>query len=328
VRVLDRLKEDHGGEAANTPTARAASLMQIDVIVHSNDAAALEQLREAVRGLRERGYQVQGRVTFEAGDAERFAREATVRGADLILAAGGDGTLNEVLNGILADEPLRQADQLPKMGMIPLGTANDLASWLEVPGNVADAVAASLTEDPRTIDVGRMNGRYFLNVSTGGFGAEATEEAPERAKRALGSFAYVITGVRKFAELQPSRARFTSNGEEIFEGEFLLYAVGNGCRTGGGNYLTPRATLDDGLLDVAIVRAVSHADFLRLLPQLRTGAHVESDHVVYRQVPHLLVEPEAELSVNADGEAVDARQFEYSIVAGALRLATPHPHPA
>lgn len=302
--------------------AAAAPAMTIEVIVHSSDAAALEQLREAVAGLRSRGHQVQGRVTFEAGDAERFAREATDRGVDLVLAAGGDGTLNEVVNGILSEEGV-PAERLPRMGIIPLGTANDFANWLEVPEVIADAVAAALTGESRTIDVGRLNGRYFLNVSTGGFGAEATEEAPERAKRALGSFAYVITGVRKFAELQPCRARCTSNGDEVYDGEFLLFAVGNGSRTGGGNHLTPRAELSDGMLDVAIVKAISHADFLRLLPQLRSGAHLESEHVVYRQLPHLLVEPEIELSVNADGEPVDAQRFEYSVRRRALRLATP-----
>jgi diacylglycerol kinase (ATP) len=301
--------------------------MDIELIIHSTDVGSLQQLRTAVRELREAGNFVQGRVTFEAGDAERFAREAALRGADLVLAAGGDGTLNEVVNGIFTAGPNGGAGSLPRMGIVPLGTANDLAGWLEVPVGIPDAVAASLQQEPRTVDIAQVNERYFLNVSTGGFGAEATEEAPEKVKRALGSLAYVITGVRKFAALQAAHARFSSDGEEIFDGEFLLFAVGNGCKTGGGNYLTPRANLHDGLLDLAIVRAISHAEFLRLLPQLRSGAHVDSEHVVYRQVPHLLVEPSEELSVNADGEPIDAGSFEYKVVPEALRLAIPPTYP-
>src|SRR5690606_21981672 len=164
VRVFDRSsKTAESGEGGMGEQAAAAPAMTIEVIVHSSDAAALEQLREAVAGLRSRGHQVQGRVTFEAGDAERFAREATDRGVDLVLAAGGDGTLNEVVNGILSEEGV-PAERLPRMGIIPLGTANDFANWLEIPEVIADAVAAALTGEPRTIDVGRLNGRYFLNV--------------------------------------------------------------------------------------------------------------------------------------------------------------------
>ncbi|MEX2569981.1 MAG: YegS/Rv2252/BmrU family lipid kinase [Gemmatimonadota bacterium] len=297
--------------------------MHIEIIVHSANAGALEQLRSVVALLRERSHEVYGRVTFERGDAERFASEATERGADLVIAAGGDGTLNEVANGLLAAAGGAGPDALPRLGVAPLGTANDLAAWLEMPLDPAAAVLAAVDAPTKVIDVARINERYFVNVSSGGFGAEATEEAPDRVKRALGTLAYVVTGARKFASLQPSQAHFSSAGQVVHDGEFLLFAVGNGRRTGGGNWLTPRADLSDGLLDFCLVRAISHAEFLRLLPDLRSGAHIDSEHVLYRQLPELTVRPAEEISVNADGEPIDASEFVYAAIPSALRLAAP-----
>ncbi|MEX2582352.1 MAG: YegS/Rv2252/BmrU family lipid kinase [Gemmatimonadota bacterium] len=301
--------------------------MDIELIIHTSDAGALQELGDAAASLRERSHLVHGRVTFERGDAERFAREATRRGVDLIITAGGDGTLNEVVNGILTAGPLDGPGSLPKLGIIPLGTANDFAGWLELPVEIGPAVEAALMDTSMAVDIGRLNGRFFLNVSTGGFGAEATEEASDKVKRALGALAYVVTGVRKFAALRPSFGQFRSNGEVVYDGEFLLYAVGNGCKTGGGNYLTPLASLTDGLLDLAIVKGLTHAEFLRFLPNLRSGTHVESEHVVYTQLSELLVDPEEELSVNADGEPIDASTFEYRVLPGALRLVAPPGYP-
>jgi diacylglycerol kinase (ATP) len=298
--------------------------MDIELIIHSNDANVLAQLRAAVAELREQGHRVGGRVTFEPGDAADFADAAVAAGADLVLAAGGDGTINEVVNGLRRRAGTRPgAEGLPRLGIVPIGTANDFAGSLGIPQEVAEAVRTAVHGDRRVVDLARVNDRFFVNVSTGGIGAEATDEAPTRVKRTLGSLAYLFSGVRKFATLEPCCGRFASGGETIHEGSFLLFAVGNGVRTGGGNSITPRADLADGLLDVCIVGEVSHAEFLRLLPDLRAGRHLQSPHVVYRQVARLSVEATAELSVNADGESVDAQRLEYSLVPGALAIAVP-----
>jgi lipid kinase YegS len=297
--------------------------MDIELIIHSHDPDALTQLRAATRALRKESHNVTGRVTFESGDAERFAREAVTRGADLVLAAGGDGTLNEVANGLATAEGVEPGGTTPALGIIPLGTANDFANWVGVPLDPIEAVRAAVEAEPRVIDLAQVNDRYFLNVSTGGFGAAATEEAPERAKRTLGVLAYVITGLRKFASLEPCNARFTSAGEVIYEGDFMLFAVGNGQQTGGGNFLTPNSSLHDGLLDFCLVKSLTHAEFLRLAPDLRSGAHIDSEHVLYLQLPELRIESEHQLSANADGEPIPARSFTYKAAPRSLRLALP-----
>lgn len=299
--------------------------VRIALIANAKSPEVVDQLRSAVNELRDSGHQVSPRLTFEGGDARRFAREATAEGASLIIAAGGDGTINEVANGIheeLSDARRGGADHVPRLGIVPLGTANDLAHSLGVPTDIGTAVNAAVRGVPVETNFGRVNDRCFLNVSVGGFGAEATGEAAPAAKRALGSLAYVIEGIRKFAALEPSHARFTA-GEVIYEGAFLLFAVGNSRRTGGGNQLTPEAELSDGLLDVCIVKEISRVEFLRMLPDLRAGEHLNHPAVIYLQVNELTVEAEADLSVNADGEPVDGRRFHYSISPHKLLLVAP-----
>lgn len=277
----------------------------------------LTELRAQVAALREQGHEVWPRLTFDGGDAIRFARAMARRGVDLVIAAGGDGTLNEVVNGVV------QAGWDGRLGLVPLGTANDFAAGMEIPESIPGAFEVALGGRTLDVDVARVNRRYFVNVSTGGFGANATEETPSEAKKLLGPWAYVVTGVKKFADLRPSRARFEADGETAYEGEVMLFAVGNAKRTGGGSMLTPRAEFGDGQLDVVIVPGMTRMDFLALLPDLRAGTHVDNPDVLYFRAGRLLVESEEVLSVNADGEPLRGRRFAYELAGRTIRLMVP-----
>jgi diacylglycerol kinase (ATP) len=299
--------------------------LDLSLIINESDRHPLDALRTAIGELRAEGHRVDARLTFEPGDAERFAREAVEAGRDRVIACGGDGTINCVVNGMFAALPFTGEERdLPALGIVPLGTANDLAGYLGLPTDPAEAVRVAVRGQAWPADVGRVNERYFLNVSTAGFGAEATTETAEEAKRMLGSLAYVVTGVQKFVALEARHARF--GGEDlIYEGGFLLFAVGNARRTGGGNWLTPRAAMDDGLLDVCVVRTMPRVDFMRLLPDLRAGRHVGNPNVIYRQVRDLRVECDEELSINADGEALTSSDLHYTLAARRLRLMVGRP---
>jgi lipid kinase YegS len=303
--------------------------VNIWMVMNSPSPEATEELRGAVETLREAGHAVVPRLTFEHGDGRRFAREAADGRADLVIAAGGDGTIHEVGNGIhdyLAarahvGQPAGPEDG-PRLGIVPLGTGNDLAGALDVPMDIHTAVASAVVGKPVPIDVGMLNGEGFLNVSTGGIGAEATEETSDDVKRLLGPVAYFITGVKKFVSLEVSSARFTDT-EVIHDGPFLIFAVGNSRRTGGGNWLTPRAELSDGLLDVVIVKEMPRRDLLAILPELRAGRHLEHPAVIYKQVKSLTVESPGELSVNVDGEPLGGRRLCYSISPHQICLSLP-----
>lgn len=292
--------------------------MRIGVIIRPLvGQAEQDEWRSRVESLREAGHAVWPRLTFEPGDAMRQARAFARRGVDLLMAVGGDGTVNQVVNGALRTE------WDGALAVIPQGTANDFAAGLGIPEDADEALEVALSGVPRRLDVGRLNGRYFVNVSTGGFGAVASEEASPEAKRLLGPWAYVATGVREFVELTPSRVRVRTPSGLLYDGDITLFAVGNGKRTGGGNLVTPRAELDDGELDVLIVPGMSRMEFLALIPDLRAGSHLDNPLIKYYRARRVRVESESELSVNADGEPTRGTRFMYGVEAGRLRTMTP-----
>lgn len=297
--------------------------MRVCFVISASDTAAVDGLRPHIQRLREAGHEVWARLPFESTDAEEYVREAAVRRVDLVVAAGGDGTVHHVANGLHA--LLTETGAAPRLGIVPLGTGNDLAGALEIPSDPGEAIRVVLDGRPTLINVATLNGRCFVNVSTGGVGAEATEEASDEAKRVLGRFAYLVTGLKKFVSLDPSRARFTTPEGEVFDGPFLIFAVGNSSRTGGGNFLTPHANIEDKLLDLCVVKEMSRVELLKLLPDLRSGNHLSHPAVLYHTARNIVVEPEAKLSVNADGEPQEGERYVYGISPHRLTLMLPHP---
>jgi lipid kinase YegS len=271
--------------------------------------AELPGVRHLVDWVREKGHTVDPRITWERGDAQRFAAAGAKDGVDVVVALGGDGTVNEVVNGLSGHDVA--------LGIIPLGTANDFARQAGIPEDPDHAMDVILRRKAVRIDTAELNGHRFLNVSTAGIGAEATAETPVDAKEALGALAYAITGVRKLADLTPIKARVEAPDTDV-ELEFLVLAVGNGRVTGGGTMLTPRASVTDGLLDVCLVEPRARTDFARLALKFRSGEHVEAEGVSYLQVPWLRVTADRAITVNADGESRETETLEYRARAGDL----------
>jgi len=273
----------------------------IALVVHGA-RAEFPGLRHLVEWVRAKGHIVRPRVTWEPGDGTVFAREAIDAGADTIVACGGDGTVNEVVNGL---EGTRVA-----LGIIPVGTANDFAKQVGIPDEPSAAMDIVLRRKPVLIDTAAMNGRRFLNVSSGGVGAEATAETPPDAKASLGPVAYFISGLRKLAGLEPRRALFEAPGFRLHD-EFLLFAIGNARATGGGSLVTPRASVRDGLLDACIVSAMPKKDFAKLVLRVKRGEHLDSEGVRYLQVPWFRITSAQPLTVNVDGESTEVREARY-----------------
>lgn len=283
-------------------------------VVHGARAYRTD-LRQTVGWVRERGHYTDVRVTFERGDAERLAREAAIAGVDVVVAVGGDGTVNEVVNGLDGyDTPL---------GVLPLGTANDFARQAGIPANVDHAMDVILVRKPVLIDTASLNGRRFLNVSTGGIGAEATAETPSQAKAALGQLAYAITGIRKLADFPTKHAVFRSGGF-VLECDFLMFAVGSGLASGGGRLVTPHASTTDGLLDLCIVERMPRREFARTVLRLRHGEHVGEEGVHYVRMHELTIEAITPISVNVDGEVSDSVRLDYIARPRDLRVYVVH----
>jgi lipid kinase YegS len=281
--------------------APAPRLKHITYIVHGARADRPE-LRQMVSWVRERGHAVDVRVTWNAGDGTWLTAEAADKGTDVVVACGGDGTVNEVVNGL-------DGRDIP-LGVVPLGTANDFARQTGIPEDADHAMDVILRRNPVRIDTASMNGRRFLNVSTGGVGAEATAETPADFKASLGPLAYAITAIRKLAMEQPRHATFSSAGFGL-DVDFLAFAVGSARVTGGGTMMTPDASVTDGLLDLCVIEAMSRTDFARLSLRVKRGEHVGLPGVHYAQLPWLKVIGVDPLAVNLDGEALEAQVCDY-----------------
>ena len=285
----------------------------VSLIIHGSRAAD-PGLRAEVARLRERGIRVRPRVTFELGDAATFAAEESAAASDVVVAVGGDGTINEVLNGLAGTET--------PMGIIPLGTANDFAHQVGIPEDAAHAMDLILGAPPVRLDSASLNGRRFLNVSSGGLGAEATAETSAAAKATLGPLAYAITGLRKLVTLDALQLHLEAPGLNRAL-EVLAFFVGNARDAGGGMPVTPLASPNDGLLDVCLVERMGRAEVARLALKFRNGEQVGEPGVQYFRVPWLTIRSSQPMHVNVDGERVTNTDLEYRARVGDLLIHLP-----
>src|SRR5690625_3923822 len=195
-------------------------------------ALVLEQLELS-------GYESSAHATTGDGDASKAATYAVEQGFDLVVAVGGDGTINEVINGI-ARQPKR-----PKLGIIPAGTTNDFARALEIPRNIKSAVDIITSGHSMHIDIGQVNDQYFMNIAGGGELTELTYEVPSKLKAILGQLAYYMKGAEMLPFIRPTRTRIEYDGEVIDE-EVMLFLVANTNSVGGFEKLSPDAKMKIG----------------------------------------------------------------------------------
>ncbi|MGG2397170.1 lipid kinase YegS [Pseudomonas sp. SH1-B] len=287
------------------------------LILHGKQALN-EEVRAAVNGLRERGWDLAVRLTWESGDAERLVEEGLAAGYPTLIAGGGDGTLRDVV------EALVKAQSDASLALLPLGTANDFAHAAGVPLTPAAALAL-LEVEPVAVDVGMAGERAFLNMATGGFGSNVTANTPEELKKVLGGAAYLLTGLSRFSEVRAATGHFHGPDFE-WQGEFLALGIGNGRQAGGGHMLCPAATINDGLLDVSIVPAAQ--DVVSTLGTLLSGGmHGLQSVAINARLPWLEVEAQEGLDLNLDGEPMESKHLRFSAQPGALRLHLPRHSP-
>ena len=294
-------------------------------LILNGKSAGDDAVREAVQALRDAGLALDVRVTWEGGDAERYVAEAIADGVDTIIAGGGDGTLSEVAT-TLAHRG-EAADALPVLGLLPLGTANDFATAAGI--CAAPDVALRLVRDTpaAAIDLLKLqaNGdtHWVANLASGGFGTEVTTETHEGLKKWLGGLAYVLTGLSRLGRIEPLRARLHGPDFE-WEGEFIALGIGNGRQAGGGQALCPDALIDDGLLDVTIVPPLEGELLATFGTAMTEGKLAALDDVaVRRQLQWIEIDAADALTLNLDGEPVEAGHFRIDCVPKRLRMQLP-----
>jgi diacylglycerol kinase (ATP) len=267
--------------------------------------------------LRDRYDAVEIAMTAGDGDAARAARVAIADGCSTVFAAGGDGTVNEVLNGVAGADALDRTT----IGIVPLGTGNDFAAALGIPAGVEPALDVLLQGRTLDVDLGEVNGRLFVNTSGGGFIAEASVAVTPQLKTIAGRLAYFIGGAQTLLEFDPVRATVAlePGGQRIGLGLYA-FAVCNSRLIGGGRLIAPDAVIDDGLLDVCLIEAMSAIEFVALARKVADGDHVDDPRVRYVQASSARFELEREVRVNTDGEVFTARRCEYRVLPKAARF--------
>ncbi len=210
-----------------------------------------------------------------AGDAEEKASMSANEGYSHVISVGGDGTLNEILNGLMKID----RNQRPVLGTIPAGGGNDFGRMIGIPREPAIAFDMILRNHVTEVDVCRVNDHYFINNLGAGFDAKASWLA-EKARPLQGMLRYLAGIFLAFMSYKGYEMDVVADGERFSE-KYLLAAVGNGSTTGGGIPMTPNADLRDGLLDVCLVRHIPIFKALILLPKVFTGKHIE--HPVVRE---------------------------------------------
>src|SRR5213079_133499 len=246
-------------------------------LILNGKVAGNDALRAAVVRQREDGHRIEVRVTWGKGDARRFVSE--IGEADLLIAAGGDGTLNEVVHGLMDLSDIAR----PVLGVVPLGTANDFATGCGIPRDPEKALALCIEGDEAAIDVGKANEHWFLNAASIGFGAEITATTPPELKRLLGPAAYAVMGAILATNLHHYRGRLTFPDRKI-TGSGPVAIVGNGRQAGGGVQVAPRARIDDGLLDVLAVRDIPAMALLTAARELQELSP-DGEYINYWQTP-------------------------------------------
>ena len=212
--------------------------MKIRILLNGKKAA-LDPVRDAIFRARTDG-PVEVRTTWEKGDVHRLVQEALAEGCKRLVAGGGDGTVKEVVDALMT---LRQEDR-PELALLPLGTANDFASACGIPDNPLSATTLAQTGKACSVDCIRANEHHFINVASGGFGADVTANTPVELKNFLGGGAYTISGLIQAVKFSPYQGELrTPDG--TLKSKAILGAVCNGRQAGGGQQLAPNALIND-----------------------------------------------------------------------------------
>jgi YegS/Rv2252/BmrU family lipid kinase len=296
--------------------------MRICVIF--NPAARGNKARRFRRHLDEMAQQSVFKATTAPGDARRFAATAVADGFDVIVAAGGDGTVNEVLNG-MAEVP--DGFNRARLGVLPLGTVNVFARELRIPMKLERAWEMLRRGRDATIDLGRVDyledgrpaQRYFIQLAGAGLDARAVELVSWRLKKNAGPLAYVVAGFQALAEKQ--RPICVSAGDKKIEGELALF--GNGKFYGGSFEFFPAAELTDGILDVCVFPRLTLGLLWRIVPTLLLRRKLPPRQVRRLRAPRMELTSDASIGFELDGEWVGHLPATFSVETRKLRVVVP-----
>lgn len=241
-------------------------------------------------------------------------------GFETVIAAGGDGTVNAVVNALMSVD----AATRPAMAILPLGTANDFASTLGIALDIDIAISQLNPANCIPIDVVRISAdgfeRYYANVAAGGNSVRVTEEMTAEMKTRWGAFCYLRGAIPVLADLQSYHIELECDGEILEGQDSWAVLVANGRTNAGGIVVAPSASPHDGLMDVIVIRNGTVLDIMAIVGNAILGDYLASEQVIHRQVKQLKLRSEPGMRFSLDGEVIDEEPVEFNLVPGAIRM--------
>ncbi len=260
----------------------------------------LRSVGQILNILEKAGYEASAyQTTREPESAAKEAQRVAKEGFGLIVAAGGDGTINEVVNGIAG------LKKRPKMAIIPAGTTNDYARALKIPReDPVEAAKIILKHQSVKMDVGKANDKYFINIAGGGFMTELTYEVPSQFKSILGYLAYVLKGAEMLPRMRATQMHLEYD-QGVYDGPASMFFLAMTNSVGGMESLVPDASLDDGYFSLIVVKTSNLGEMLKLMALvINGGRHIDNDNIIYVKTRKLYAKSKGDqrMMINLDGE--------------------------
>jgi len=267
--------------------------------------------------------------TEKPRQATEMAREFLKEGFDLIIGVGGDGTLNEITNGYFLHDSNRAVNEDASLGIVPSGTGSDFIRFLKIPRDFKKSVELIKNSNTRKIDVGKIafqdekgenSGRYFINISDFGLGAEVIKKISALPALKRTPFLYYKGLLSTIKSYKSSKVRIVLDDSEEIEGHFLVGAVANGRMFGGGMIIAPEAEPDDGAFDLVLVGDMKRFEIVRNSILLYNGKILKHPKVIMRRAKNVKVFSEEDVNIECDGELGIKVPAEFSIIEKGVNL--------
>ena len=279
---------------------------------YSGEGVILQKLDKVIEIHQKAGYIICP-YRIERGQNIEDAFDLIDKHYEYILVAGGDGTVDSVVNIMM-----KKNINLP-LGILPVGTANDFGKLLDIPADVEEACKRIVsTVEPRSIDIGKINDKYFVNVASTGLFTDVSQKVDINLKNTLGKLAYYLKGIDEIKNFRKLKVKLTSN-EYNYEGYMYLMLMFNG-KTAGNLNIASRSDVEDGKLDIVLFKPVPIIEVLPLFLKVLRGEHLDSKKVIYFKTDSLLVECEEDIVTDIDGEKGPDFPLQVKCIKGGLKV--------
>jgi len=283
-----------------------------------------KHLNTVLKYLKENGLNFKVCTTSHQGEAMELAQKAADNGAELIVSVGGDGTVNEIVNGIM------KSKNDPPLGIIPLGWANDFIKSTNIPSDIMEACKILVRGKIKKIDIGIINEKiYFANICGVGFDAEVAQLANQMKSKhpnlhILSAFVYVFATVKKLlSPFSCHNVKIKFDGQEIHS-KILFIAISNGKFYGGRFKITPEAIIDDGLFEVCTVEEMGRFKYLSIIPKVFKGTHASIKGVNFYRAKEVVIQSSEPILAQVSGEVIEGqKEFTITLLPKSLKLIVP-----